>query len=102
ELRVLVEILEQRGRERRMAAGIAIRREFSRQSGVGDQQRTVVLGEPRESSEAASLARAARRALREWIVAAGIEQHDLLRRGPPRRKKFFELGAPSRFLVRAV
>ena len=85
-----------------MTAGIAVGGELPRQRRVGDEQRSVFLGLPREAAKAAARIRAARRTLREGIVAAGIEQHDLLRRGPSRGKDLIELDRAERGLVRAL
>ncbi len=95
------EILEQRLGEGRMLALLAIRRELAPERGVGDQHRTILAREPREAAKAAARIDAPRRTLRKGIVAAGIEQHDLLRRGARRGKQLIELDRAQRRLLLA-
>ena len=68
---------ERRG-EGRMAADGAVGGELAGEGRGGDEERAVFLGDAREAAEAAARARRARRALREGVVAAGVEEDDLL------------------------
>ena len=84
-----------------MVSGIAVGGELARQRGIGNQQRAVLLGLPRETAKTTASAKAAGRALREGIVAAGVEQHDLLRRGACGGEQRIELDGAERRLVGA-
>ena len=99
---MLVEILDERGGKRRVRAGVAVGGEAPRQRRVGDQQRAVGLAHQRQPAKATAGIDAAARALREGIVAAGIEQHDLLRRRSGRREQLLERHGAERRLVLAL
>src|SRR6185503_4423966 len=93
------EISEERARERRVRAWIAVRRELARPSGIGGDHRAVSLAKQREAAKAAALTCAARRALRKRIVATGVEHHDLLRRRPGRLIQLLKVDRADRGLV---
>jgi len=67
---MLVEILDERARERRMRAGITVSGEISRQRGIGDEQRAIGLAHERQPRKPE--AEFVPRTLREGIVAASV------------------------------
>jgi hypothetical protein len=85
-----------------MRAGFSIGGEIARQRRVRDQQRAVGFADERQTAKAGARIRAARRALREGVVAAGVEQDDLLRRRRGGIEQLLERDGPHRRLVLAL
>ena len=85
-----------------MRAGGAVGGELAGEGGVGDEQRLFGRAHPAEAAEAAAGRGRALRTLREGIVAAGIEEHDLLRRAAERLEELVGLDGAAGFLVVAI
>ena len=85
-----------------MRTRIAIRGELTREGGVGDEQRAAFGTHAGEAAEAAARPDGTRRALREGIVAAGVEQNDLLRRARYRIEQLLEVDGASWDLLVAI
>src|SRR5205807_10406025 len=101
-LRIGLEAGKQRLGEGRVVAMRAVGGELAGQGGVGNEQRLVRRRDAAEAAETAAGDRRALRALRERVVAAGVEEHDLLRRRAERLEQLVRLDRAERLLAVAV
>ena len=93
---------QQRPGEGRVLTRTAIGGELASEGRVRDEQRTILGTDAGEAAKAAAAADAPLRALRERIVAAGIEENDLLRRARHGREQLIEIERALRRLLLAV